>query len=49
MGDGAVRFISENINAGTQSAVANNVSGQSPFGVWGALGSRMGGEITGEF
>ncbi len=49
MGDGSVRFISENINTGNQSASANNVSGQSPFGVWGALGSKNGGEIVGEF
>jgi hypothetical protein len=49
MGDGAVRFISENINSGNLSASATNISGQSPFGVWGALGTRSGGEVVGEF
>jgi prepilin-type N-terminal cleavage/methylation domain-containing protein len=51
MGDGAVRFISENINAGDQSVVplAYNVSGASPYGVWGALGTRAGREPVSEF
>ncbi len=49
MGDGSVRFISDNINTGNQSASATNVSGQSPFGVWGALGTRNSGEVVGEF
>ncbi len=49
MGDGAVRFISENINTGNQAAAGNNLSGQSPYGVWGALGTRNGGEVVGEF
>jgi prepilin-type processing-associated H-X9-DG protein len=40
--DGSVRFISETIDAGTANAAVN--SGASPFGVWGALGSRDGGE-----
>lgn len=46
--DGAVRFISENIDSG--SAAASVVtSGQSPYGVWGALGTKSGGEVLGEF
>ncbi len=49
LADGGVRFISENISTGSQSTSANNLSGQSPFGVWGALGSRNGGEVVGEF
>jgi prepilin-type N-terminal cleavage/methylation domain-containing protein/prepilin-type processing-associated H-X9-DG protein len=48
MGDGSVRFISENIDAGNQSVPDVNV-GPSPYGVWGALGSMVGGEIPGEF
>ncbi len=48
MGDGAVRFISENIDVGNQ-AVADLRVGPSPYGVWGALGSMVGGEIPGEF
>lgn len=43
MGDGSVRFISETINAGDPTAQEVS-SGPSPYGVWGALGSRNGGE-----
>ncbi|WP_437193614.1 DUF1559 family PulG-like putative transporter [Planctomicrobium sp. SH527] len=49
MGDGAVRFISENISTGNLSADSNNLTGQSPYGVWGALGTRNAGEVVGEF
>jgi prepilin-type N-terminal cleavage/methylation domain-containing protein/prepilin-type processing-associated H-X9-DG protein len=51
MGDGSVRFISENIDAGNQSTIlpSNNSSSVSPYGVWGALGTRAGGEVVGEF
>lgn len=42
-GDGAVRFVSENINTGNLSA-APVINGPSPYGVWGALGSMSGGE-----
>ncbi|MCA8992725.1 MAG: DUF1559 domain-containing protein [Planctomycetaceae bacterium] len=48
MGDGAVRFISENIDSGNPAS-ANVISGPSPFGVWGALGSVQGGEPISEF
>ncbi|QDU36337.1 Type II secretion system protein G precursor [Maioricimonas rarisocia] len=48
MGDGAVRFISENIDAGN-AASASPSSGPSPFGTWGALGSIRGEEPIGEF
>ncbi len=51
--DGSVRFISETINATTTPALptgeANVTSGRSPYGVWGALGTRAGGEVTDEF
>jgi len=52
LADGGVRFISENISTGNQSADANaaaSFSGDSPYGVWGALGSKDGGEVPGEF
>ncbi|TVS12521.1 MAG: DUF1559 domain-containing protein [Planctomycetaceae bacterium] len=41
--DGAVKFISDTIDSGdlTHGLVR---SGRSPYGVWGALGSRDGGE-----
>jgi prepilin-type processing-associated H-X9-DG protein len=46
--DGSVRFISDTINAGNQSAVAPAASagGPSPYGVWGALGTKQGGETV---
>ncbi len=48
MGDGAVRFISDNINTGNVTLPVVT-SGPSPYGVWGALGSVRGGEIPGDF
>ncbi len=48
LGDGAVRFISNSIDTGDLSA-APVTTGASPYGVWGSLGSRAGGEVTGEF
>jgi hypothetical protein len=42
MGDAATRFISDTIDAGT--AVGTEKFGPSPFGAWGAIGSRNGGE-----
>jgi len=49
MGDGSVRFISQNINTGNLGIDSLSVSGMSPYGVWGALGSKSGGEVVGEF
>jgi prepilin-type N-terminal cleavage/methylation domain-containing protein/prepilin-type processing-associated H-X9-DG protein len=43
-GDGSVHFINETINTGTGTKIVN--SGESPFGVWGALGSINGGETA---
>jgi type II secretory pathway pseudopilin PulG len=46
MGDAKVAFISENIDAGNQANVppAETSGVPSPYGVWGALGTRSGGE-----
>lgn len=45
--DGSVSFISETINSGnTGVATAGNYGGQSNYGVWGALGSKAGGETA---
>jgi type II secretory pathway pseudopilin PulG len=46
MGDAKVAFVSENIDAGSQSTSppVENGGGPSPYGVWGALGTRSGGE-----
>ena len=46
MGDGAVRFVSETVDVGDQTR-APVAAGRSPYGVWGALGSRDGGEVVG--
>ena len=49
MVDGSVHFVSENIDTGNTAAAAPNVrgNGPSPYGVWGALGSKSGGESKG--
>ena len=49
MGDGTVRFINENIYSGNVTADVMTVSGESPFGVWGALGTIAGEENIGDF
>jgi len=50
MGDGAVKFISENIDTGDiTSPIINARSGPSPYGIWGALGSINGEEVVNEF
>lgn len=46
--DGSVHFISENIDTGNV-ALPPVLSGPSPYGVWGALGSAAGGDAVGEF
>jgi prepilin-type processing-associated H-X9-DG protein len=54
MMDGAVRFISDTIEHGDPTAIPPVIGGTSPhaytgasiYGVWGALGSRAGGEST---
>jgi len=55
MGDGAVRFVSNNIDAGNKGspdvydAGNTSVGGRSPYGVWGGLGTRNGSETVGDF
>lgn len=50
MGDGTVKFVSENIDCGTLSAYPPTVDASvSPYGVWGALGSIQGGEVASDF
>ncbi|MDR1964325.1 MAG: DUF1559 domain-containing protein [Planctomycetaceae bacterium] len=45
--DGSVRFISDTINCGDQNATFTGTNGgESPYGVWGALGTPSGGEST---
>ncbi|MEZ6129400.1 MAG: DUF1559 domain-containing protein [Planctomycetaceae bacterium] len=51
MADGAVKFISDNIDTGnlTTPPKTCNGTGPSPYGVWGALGTKSGDEVVGEF
>jgi len=50
MGDGAVRFVSDNVDSGNLAAADPRTVGEkSPYGVWGSLGSIGGGETVGEF
>lgn len=44
LGDGSVRFVAETVDTGNQGAAFNFTGGASPYGVWGAMGSRNGGE-----
>ncbi len=45
--DGSVTFIGDNINTGNL-ALSPAANGPSRYGVWGALGSRNGGEAVGQ-
>jgi prepilin-type N-terminal cleavage/methylation domain-containing protein len=42
--DGAVRFISENIDTGNLG-VAATIGAPSPYGVWGAMGTKAGNDV----
>lgn len=44
--DGSVSFISESIDTGNLSIPAQQAVGFSPYGVWGALGTKAGGEVN---
>ena len=48
MADGSVQFFSDTINSGPANAGGNNI-GKSNHGVWGALGTRAGGEPDVDF
>jgi prepilin-type N-terminal cleavage/methylation domain-containing protein len=50
LADGSTRFVSNNIDCGNLAVVApaaDSGSG-SPYGVWGAMGTKSGGDVTGE-
>jgi prepilin-type N-terminal cleavage/methylation domain-containing protein len=50
MSDGSIRFISNSIDSGNQNAAPPTTSGsESPYGVWGSIGSAQSGEAVGEF
>ncbi|MDR1291066.1 MAG: DUF1559 domain-containing protein, partial [Planctomycetaceae bacterium] len=42
--DGSVHFISDNIQTDLSAVRSTTLSGRSPYGVWGALGTIAGGE-----
>ena len=46
LADASVHFVSETIDAGSIASTipTKTTGGNSPFGVWGALGTKMGGE-----
>lgn len=47
MADGATSFITETIDSGNSSANFGSASSaESPFGVWGKLGSKAGSEVV---
>jgi len=48
LADGSVKFVGETINTGDLSAPDPSRSGlrPSPYGIWGALGSKNGGEAV---
>ncbi|WP_404309220.1 DUF1559 family PulG-like putative transporter [Neorhodopirellula lusitana] len=52
MGDGAVKFITDSIEAGTSTAesiwYSNNPGQGSPYGLWGSLGTRASKEVISE-
>lgn len=50
MGDGAVKFVTDSIEAGNRNAPGRiNPGDMSPWGLWGSLGTRGGKEITDGF
>jgi len=51
MADGSTRFINNNIDCGNLAAVAPaaDSGAGSPYGIWGALGSKNGGDVVGDF
>ena len=44
LADGSVQFVSDTINCGNLNTAMMKTSGQSEFGIWGAMGSVDGGE-----
>ncbi|MFH5803657.1 DUF1559 domain-containing protein [Alienimonas sp. DA493] len=50
--DGSVQFLSETIDTGSLRDPDRNAgvnSGRSPYGAWGGLGTRAGGEVVSEY
>ncbi|MCC9605743.1 DUF1559 domain-containing protein [Blastopirellula sp. JC732] len=45
LGDGSVHFYTETIDTGNLSSIPSG-NGPSPYGVWGAIGTKSGGEAS---
>lgn len=45
MGDGAVKFITDSVDAGNANAPFPNPGEKSPYGLWGSLGTRASKEV----
>ncbi|WP_182866316.1 DUF1559 domain-containing protein [Stieleria mannarensis] len=48
MGDGAVVFITDSVESGNSNAPQPTAGVESPYGLWGALGTRSGKEVVEE-
>jgi hypothetical protein len=44
MADGSVRFVQNSIDTGSLTTSSVGLVGASPYGVWGALGTKAGRE-----
>jgi len=44
--DGSVRFVTDSIDTGNLSLKPVSITDPSPYGVWGALGTRASGEVA---
>ena len=49
MADGSVHFITEAIDTGDLTKDKRSAQGPSPYGVWGAMGTRAGADIVPKF
>lgn len=49
MGDGRVIFVSDAIDTGDLTVDKTQRDGPSPYGVWGALGTKRSSDLVGEF
>ena len=45
MGDGAVKFITDSIEAGSKTQAPAGPGERSTYGLWGALGTRASKEV----
>jgi len=46
LADGSIRFVSETVDTGDKTQPEPTSGNRSPYGVWGAMGSKAGGEAV---